>query len=233
MEDQLLNEGQVENSSQEEHVEQKEAIQQEQPVQSAPTPQESFRQLREKSDRAERERDEMRQALQQIYMNQQQNQKVADEDDPSELIERRHLKQYDTELKKMKHELQYTRQSMAESRLRNQYSDFDKVVNESTISEFRQKNPTLAASLATTDDLYEKGSAVYTLIKNMGIYREDNYAPDRAKAESNATKPRPTNTIAPQRGDTPLSHANAFANGLTDDLKKQLLREMEQARRGA
>lgn len=36
--------------------------------------------------------------------------------------------------------------------------------------------------------------------------------------------------LSPQQGDSPLSKANAFANGLTEDLKKQLQKEMFEAR---
>ena len=66
----------------------------------------------------------------------------------------------------------------------------------------------------------------------MGIYREDNYSKDRDKAQSNASKPKPLASVSPQQGDSPLSRANAFANGLTDELKSQLRKEMEQARQG-
>lgn len=226
------NNDQLEQNTQEVQEEVEET--QEQSTQaSSPTPQESFRQLREKAERAERERDEMRQALQQVYMNQQKQAQPQEEDDPSELIERRHLKRYDSELERVRKELQYTRQTISEQRLKAAYPDFDKVVNEKTINQFREKNPGLAASLAATEDLYEKGSAVYSLIKNMGIYQEDNYGPDRQRAEQNANKPKPTNAVSPQRGESPLSHANAFAQGLTDDLKQKLYAEMEAARKGS
>lgn len=206
----------------------------EQPQQaSTPSPQESFRQLREKAERAERERDEMRRILEQTYA---QNQKAASEEseeDQNELIERRHLKKYDSELQKMRREVESTRQSLAEQRLKQLYPDFDKVVTESTIAEFKSQNPEIATSLSQTGDLYATGKAVYSLIKSTGIYKDESYAADKQRAEYNTAKPRPSNSISPQRGETPLSHANAFANGLTDDLKKQLWKEMEQARKGS
>lgn len=218
-------------TTQEQPVEQLEQVEQSTPhIAQAPTPQESFRQLREKAERAERERDEMRQALQAMYTQTQPKQEP--DEDPTEIIERRHLKKYESELTKVRNELQQTRSTFAEQQLKAQYPDFDKVVNEQTIAEFRSRNPKLAQSLANTEDLLEKGQAVYTLIRNMGIYKEDNYGNDRQRAETNSSKPRPTNTISPQRGESPLSHANAFANGLTDDLRKQLWKEMDQARKG-
>ena len=43
---------------------------------------------------------------------------------------------------------------------------------------------------------------------------------------ANINKPRPASSIGAQTGTQPLQRANAFANGLTDELKEQLLREM-------
>ena len=37
--------------------------------------------------------------------------------------------------------------------------------------------------------------------------------------------------MSPQQGDSPLSRANAFANGLTPELRVQLIKEMEEARK--
>ena len=53
----------------------------------------------------------------------------------------------------------------------------------------------------------------------------------RSKARENHAKPRPISSIGAQEGDGPLSKANAFANGLTDELKQQLLKEMQEARK--
>jgi hypothetical protein len=54
---------------------------------------------------------------------------------------------------------------------------------------------------------------------------------DRAAAQKNASKPKPLASVSPQQGDSPLSRANAFANGLTPELQKQLRQEMEEARK--
>ena len=56
---------------------------------------------------------------------------------------------------------------------------------------------------------------------------------DKAKAVINAQKPRPLTSISPQQGDSPLSKANAFANGLTPELQAQLLKEMKQSMKRA
>ena len=61
--------------------------------------------------------------------------------------------------------------------------------------------------------------------------KPDNYKTDRELAQKNASKPKPLASVSPQQGDSPLSRANAFANGLTNELKAQLRKEMEEARK--
>ena len=70
------------------------------------------------------------------------------------------------------------------------------------------------------------------IMKKFGIYREDPHSEDRIRALRNTQKPKPITSVSPQQGDSPLSKANAFANGLTEDLKAQLRKEMAAARRG-
>ena len=68
------------------------------------------------------------------------------------------------------------------------------------------------------------------MVKKLGISEQvmvDNQG--KATAQRNAAKPRPTASISPQQGETPLSRANAFANGLTEEMKKQLYKEMLEA----
>ena len=55
---------------------------------------------------------------------------------------------------------------------------------------------------------------------------------DKRKAQENSAKPRPMASVSPQQGESPLSHANAFANGLTPELQKQLWKEMQDAKKG-
>ena len=120
---------------------------------------------------------------------------------------------------------------MTEIRLKTQYPDFDKVVNTETIASLRDLYPDIAATLHTSSNLLSKGSSAYTLIKKLGIYREDTYQNDKAQAVNNVTKPRPLASVSPQQGESPLARANAFANGLTDELKEQLRKEMYESRR--
>jgi len=68
------------------------------------------------------------------------------------------------------------------------------------------------------------------MVKKLGIYKPDNYEKDRAHVATNANKPRSSASISPQQGDSPLSNANAFADGLTPELKKKLYAEMLEAK---
>jgi hypothetical protein len=67
-------------------------------------------------------------------------------------------------------------------------------------------------------------------MKTFGIHK-DIYESDRLKALKNSQKPRPLASVSPQQGDGPLSKANAFANGMTAELKEQLRKEMYAARK--
>ena len=119
--------------------------------------------------------------------------------------------------------------SSAETRLRSQYNDFDSVVNNSNIEALREAYTEIAASINANNDLYTKAASAYTIIKKLGIYKEDAYKTERDHANMNATKPRPLTSVSPQQGDSPLARANAFANGLTPELREQLRKEMYDA----
>jgi hypothetical protein len=200
------------------------------------TPQErNFKEVRQARARAERERDEAYARLREME-DAQQNKNVPVDDDvdlnPDDLPEWRHVKK---EISKMQRKLdayeQRSTTSTAENRIRSAFPDFDDVVNAETIRSLREMEPELAQSIADSKDLYNQAAAAYKAIKRFGISQEDNFVSDRERVAKNNAKPRPTQTIAPQHGESPLSHANAFSNGLTPELKKQLYKEMMEARR--
>lgn len=198
----------------------------------------NLRALREKAERIERERDEAMRRLKEIEA---AKQGIQEEDDlgidPDALVDGKQLKHIHKEMKRMKQELQQYQQRnsevVTETRLRAQYSDFDKVVTKENVEALKAAYPEIAHTLNSSGDLYNTASAAYTMIKKFGIYQEDNYVKDREIAQKNAAKPRPLSSVNPQQGDSPLSRANAFANGLTDELKEQLYREMMQARQNS
>lgn len=199
--------------------------------------------LREKAKRAdalERERDELMRKLYEIEASKQPKPQVQQEEQESTLsdddyVEARYLKKYDKTIKELRDELRTYKQqsniSNTDARLKSRFPDIDKVVSSENLEVLRVEYPELADTIKSSPDLYNQAVSAYTLIKKLGISKEDVYQEDRQKAQTNAIKPRPLASVSPQQGDSPLSKANAFANGLTDELKIQLRKEMEDARR--
>lgn len=209
------------------------------PVEEVKQPQESsevknFRALREKTERIERERDE---AIRVIKEMQSRNQPVAQEEedlnftiDPDAIAEGKHLSKVDKRIRKLQTELQSykqrTQEELIEAKIKAAYPDFDKIVNNANIAQLQEQYPELAATIGSSTDLYSKAVSAYTMIKKFGIVQDDPYESDRLRAQANAKKPKSLAALSPSQGDSPLSQANAFAQGLTDDLKKQLHKEM-------
>lgn len=204
----------------------------------------NYRAIRTKAERLERERDEAIRRLQEIESSTYSTKapvetphqtedevRVGDDD----LVEGKHLTKFGRKVKELENKLrQYEQQSTmatTEVRLKSQYPDFDKIVSKDNIDMLKDAYPELYSTIYTSNDLYNKAVSAYTLIKKLGIHREDTHIAEKALVQKNAAKPRPLASVAPQQGDTPLSKANAFANGLTEDLKAQLLKEMQDIRR--
>jgi hypothetical protein len=202
-----------------------------------------FKNLRSAREKAERERDEALRRLQAYESNTKYTttpQPASPDDDElllgnDELAEGKHLRKVDKKIKNLEQQLrdQMQRNALAttEIRLKSEMPDFDKVVSTDNIEMLKESHPELAYTLDSTTDMYVKAKSAYKMIKSMGIYREDSFEKERAKVQFNASKPKPAVSIAPQVGDSPLSRANAFEQGLTDELRTQLMKEMEAARR--
>lgn len=115
--------------------------------------------------------------------------------------------------------------STVEERIKSKYQDFDQVVTQENIEILKQMEPELAMSLAANPDPYAQAVAVYKSMKNMGIVKsEDNM--EKKKAIQNSQKPVSANAVSKHSA---IGNAHLFENGLTDDLKKQLYKEMQQA----
>jgi hypothetical protein len=204
--------------------------------------QKNFRSLRQAKEQIERERDEALRIAQemQLRLQNQTQPNVSKEDDdihlnPDDIAEGKHLSKVAQKIKRLEDQLKgYQQQSnevVIESRLKNECPDFDKVVSRDNIEHLKLAYPELLQSLQSTQDLYTKGKSAYTLIKKLGIYQEDTFMNERAKAQQNSLKPKPLASVTGQQSDSPLTKANAFAGGLTDELKAQLVKEMYAARK--
>lgn len=201
----------------------------------------NYRALRELKEKAEQERDD---ALNRFKQMEQQKQPVqsapAPEQSftvaPDDLVEGKHLSAVNNEVKQLKEQLKTYQQQSAtqtvEAKLRTQYPDFDKVVSKENIEIFRTAYPELATAIGSSTDMYSQAASAYTLIKKFGIHQTKTYAADVGRVKENLSKPTPTASLGTQQGDSPLTKANAFAEGLTPDLKKQLYREMLEAEKG-
>ncbi len=195
----------------------------------------NFRQLREKAERTERE---LYEANQYIRSMQSQSKPKEEDDDlaDDDLVERKHVDRIvDRKIKKYEEQLQQYSMMQQEQQVLNKCPDYYAIVNDDSIALLREQDPDIAATLASNPDLKSKAIATYNIIKKMGITAApvaQPYSQDIERIQKNASKPKPLASVNPQQGDSPLSRANAFANGLTDELKDQLRKEMAESRRG-
>lgn len=232
----MVDDNQVMEEATQEVVEQPE---QEQEQIQEETPQaKNFKALREKAEKMQRERDEAYRLIKeyeaQTAAKAQSAESTVDDTDfnlgPDDLAEGKHLSKVAKKIKSLEDQLKnYQQQSYtatAESRLKSKYSDFEEVVNPDNIAQLRDAYPSIASSIGNNKDMYSAGESAYLFIKKLGIVPDNSYDNDKVLAQRNSTKPRPLVSVSPQQGNSPLSRANAFENGLTEDLRKQLHKEM-------
>lgn len=121
--------------------------------------------------------------------------------------------------------------SNVEAQIKLKHPDVDEVVSAENIQVLIDEHPEIANVLRSTPDLKDKTLAAYKFIKQLGISKSSDINPDALRAQKNAVKPRSLSSIA--NGNSALSHANMFAQGLTPELKESLLREMVESSKGA
>jgi hypothetical protein len=199
--------------------------------------QKNFKALRDRMSQTERERDMAMQRLAEIERAKQQPQEEPEDDmqiGPDEIAEGKHISKVVKKMRRMEQELQQYKQqsaaSIAETRLRTKYPDFDSVVTKENIDTLRLIHPEIAETINSNPDLYTKAAAAYTMIKQLNVGQPDTFEADRERVQKNAAKPRPINSVATQ-GASPLAKADAFANGLTEEVKAQLLKEMNECKK--
>jgi chromosome segregation ATPase len=204
-------------------------------------PKESFRELRQKMDRIQRERDEALNYIKNIEAKTNNNvpdNSNDDEDfnlDPDALAEGKHISKVAKKIKNLEQKLksfqQQSTETATEARLKAKYQDFDKVVSKDNVEALRDSHPELWETINSAPDLYNRAVTAYTMIKELRLSPDDSFDAAKIAVQKNSAKPRPLNSVSPQQGDSPLSRANAFEAGLTDELRDQLRKEMELARR--
>ena len=209
----------------------------------------NLRALREKAERAERERDELARRFQEMELQRHQYQKPTQQPmeeeglgiGDSEIAEGKHLSKMDRKINKIQQQfdqrLQQQQQEYAraltQAQIKSQYPDFDYVVSQDNVAVLEARYPEIAKTLGSSNDLYSTAVSAYTMIKKLGIMPDEVQVQEKAQLMKNIAKPKPMASLSPQQGDSPLSKANAFANGLTKELKQQLLKEMNDIRKSS
>ena len=181
--------------------------------------------------------------LQEERSRQQQQKPPEPEDDyginTEDFVEGKHLKGFVKEVRELKKELAQYKQKTAldvtETKLRTEFPDFNKVFTNENIELLKEEHPEIAQTLgASNADPYLVAKSTYKMIKKLGVYQElpeDKYVSDRDVVQKNLSKPRPLAAASPRQGDGPLQKANAFGGELTDELKAQLWKEVQEATR--
>jgi hypothetical protein len=206
-----------------------------------------MRRMRENMKRAERERDQAFQMIQELRAKmpaapeqprEDYSFNLADDDLPSGQHVKKLDKKFDRQYHEMREEFnQYKKQhaqSMAEAKIAARYPDFSEVVTEENATALRESFPELAESIRSNPDMYKQAAAAYTAIKKLGIHQDNPQADyDRVLAQRNATKPRPTASVSPQQGTSPLTKANEYATkeAPSQEMKDKLWKEMNEFRR--
>lgn len=233
----------IEETTPEENIHQEETQQEYSEKPHTKDPKQSWRELSEKAAKADalqKERDEYYNLLKQIHessIRQQQQPRQEPEDDfdynsiddddlpdgktikkvlQSEQRKRQQLEKY------IRDQQQFAYENQIRNELQSKFGDFDSVVSQENINKLRDMRPGLARSLHANPDLKEKAIETYYAIKDLGLYESASYSQDRERVKKNASKPRPTQSLGGRDTNDPLSYANAFSEGLTEELKRKL-----------
>jgi len=207
----------------------------------------NWKKLREEREQSERKIKELEEALAAKSAGPEEDLSLnLGEDDFAEgkhlnkLVKKNDMRfqQMEQQLKQYEQQAQIARQKEVENQfkenMRAKYTDWDSIYSDENLARLEIEEPEIYVALNSSPDVAKARISAYKMIKKMGISAPvDTYSQDKVRAQTNAAKPKPLASISPQQGDSPLSKANAFANGnMTDDLKKSLWKEVNDARKG-
>ena len=188
----------------------------------------------ERAIRAEYERDQMAQYLEnvqkQMGMPQQQVQEpgIAEDD----FIEGKNFNPLKKSVAQLKKETEDWRlqqeESLAELKLNTEFSDFETVVTQEKVKAYLKKHPEMTPAIVSNAPLYSRGKAAYNLLKNHEA-KQKKHKDNNALAQSNITKPKPSTSLKGQVVDGPLGKANAFGRDYSQSRMDRLRQEMDDA----
>jgi len=191
------------------------------------------RREKERAEQAEYERDQLVKYFENMQKQPQQQQQDDIGVSPDDYVEGKHLGKVTKTVKELKQEVQqwkaYSEEMTAELKLSSEFSDFNDVVTADNVKAFIKRHPEMRGAIQNSDPLYNRGKATYRLIKQ---FMGEEVAPvDRvkqAKIQNNASTPRPSASIK-EKQTSPLSQANMFAEGYTEEIGAALEKEMYDA----
>lgn len=189
----------------------------------------NFRQLRENNKQLEERLKKSDEIIETFTNSQHQSSlsEVPPEEEPlgeDDIAEGKHLKKLEAKLEKMMYQKEL---EAVPDKLKGKFADFDQVVTKENLEKLKDTEPELYRTIRSGTDLFAKGVAAYKTLKSLGISPEDpNMMKQKDHVHSNHKKPLSAQAI---KGQGALHEANAFASGLTPELKKQLQKEMAEA----
>ena len=193
----------------------------------------NFKVIKDKQLQAERERDELLRMLQEERAKGSKPIPEEDDDIPDDFIEGKHLKKQVKEIRQLRKELlelkQQTRMEITDAKIKAECPDFNKVLTEENVEQFKEEHPELAETIFNSKaDPYSIAKSAYKAMKKFGIYVEDNYEKEKQLAQKNLSRIKPSTSLGVRQGDTALSKAGEYvAEELTDERKAMLWKEVQ------
>jgi hypothetical protein len=190
----------------------------------------NMRVMRERAMKAEQRAQELERALQTKLATKEE------EPDDDSLVEKRHLRKYDSEIGKVTAELESTKKkleqftnSSIEMHLRSKFNDFDTIVTDENMERLAREKPAMYRSILSNPDLKDKGETAYEAI--VTYLQPGKFSEQEKKLAENKAKPKNAATVAPQASDSPLARAGDYDRRiLTEERKAELRKEMEDAK---
>ena len=219
----------------------------------------NMRTMREQKEAAERKMKEMENAynqrqqweMQQQYKQPQYNQpqqqttdeiNIADE----ELIDGRQLKKILAQAEQRNNEriqrlAQESAAMAAATRLKTQFTDFDRVVNTDAMKDLATIYPEEYQAALATKDVYAAGKTLYNMIKNFGILdmhdapapaqKQNTYQDQDRRIQNNLTKPRTAAKVGMQADGSTLGQLGDYSRRVLTEADKDRVRQRLQQSR--
>jgi hypothetical protein len=212
------------------------------PVEAAPAekqPVESDREnnlrvLRERAEAAERRAQELERSIHTSYQQQAAPKQVEAEDEDDDINDDMYLdgRTYKKQRQLLKKEAKETRQQLeqmrmesAEIKLRQEFPDFTKVVNQENMAKLAQNKPLLYKTIIENKDWYTKGYTAYEMLMGSGIVP---IAPREAvqRIQENHERPKSMSSAAPQTSNSPLAKVGDYDRRILSKERQDEIRRM-------